>query len=206
MTGTVLRGAVPLVLASASPSRRRLLEAAGVDVVVDPARVDEDAVKVSARADGLAAGDVAVMLAHIKAERVSARRPGAFVLGADQLLDSGDDWFDKPETPAGLRRQLAALRGREHRLRTAAVIVRDGVRVWHHLAEPRLTMRMFTDGFLETYVGSFADRVVHNVGGYEIEGAGVQLFSKVTGDQFSIMGLPLLPLLEFLRANGILES
>ena len=206
MTGTASPAVKPLVLASASPSRRRLLEAAGVDLIVDPARVDEDAVKQSARAEGLAAADVAVMLAHIKAERVSARRPGAFVLGADQLLDSDDDWFDKPGTPEGLHRQLASLRGREHRLRTAAVIVRDGVRVWHHLAEPRLTMRRFSDDFLERYVKRFADRVVYNVGGYEIEGVGIQLFSKVTGDQFSIMGLPLLPLLEFLRANGILES
>ena len=205
MTGSVALGVAPLVLASASHSRRRLLEAAGVDFVTEPARIDEDAIKAAAKADGVAAPDVAVMLAHIKAERISARRPGAFVLGADQLLDSDGVWFDKPETPEGLRRQLLALRGREHRLRTAAVIVRDGMRLWHHLAEPRLTMRQFSDDFLDRYVESFADRVVHNVGGYEIEGPGIQLFSKVTGDQTSIMGLPMLPLLEFLRANGIVE-
>ena len=205
MTGPAVGGMPPLVLASASRTRGRLLEAAGVEFVTEPARVDEDAIKAAARADGLPAPEVAVMLAHIKAERISARRPGAFVLGADQLLDADGVWFDKPETPDGLRRQLAALRGREHRLRTAAVIVRDGMRLWHHLAEPRLTMRPFSDDFLDRYVESFADRVVRNVGGYEIEGPGIQLFSKVAGDQSSIMGLPMLPLLEFLRANGIVE-
>lgn len=206
MTGAADGSRRPLILASASPSRRRLLEAAGVDCRVEPARVDEAAFKLAAQADGITASELAVMLAQIKAERVSARWPGGFVLGADQLLDCDGEWFDKPATAQGLRQQLQALRGREHRLRTAAVVVRDGVRLWHHLAEPRLTMRSFSDGFLDRYVESFADRVVNNVGGYEIEGPGLQLFARVAGDQSSIMGLPLLPLLEFLRANGILES
>ncbi len=206
MTGSSARDVPSLVLASASPSRRQLLTAAGLDVHIDPARIDEAAIKLAAKADGLAPSELAIVLAHLKAERVSARHPGAFVVGADQLLDCEGQWFDKPETLEGLRQQLTALRGREHRLRTAVVVVRDGMRLWHHLAEPRLTMRSFSDGFLDWYVESFAERVLQNVGGYEIEGPGIQLFSRVAGDQSSIMGLPLLPLLEFLRANGVLVS
>lgn len=195
-----------LVLASGSATRRALLEAAGVVVTVDPASVDEAAVKAALRADGAGAGDVAEALAEMKAVRTSRRHPGALVIGADQMLDCNGVWFDKPPDRDHARAQLMALRDRTHRLTSTAVVVRDGTRLWHHTDHAELTMRPFSDAFLDAYLDRVGDAVLSSVGGYQLEGEGVQLFARVRGDHFTILGLPLLPLLDYLRVQGLLQK
>ena len=195
-----------LVLASASPTRARLLEAAGLTPIIEPARLDEAAIKAALKAEGRAAGDCAGALAEAKAMRVAARRPGALVLGADQLLVCDGRWFDKPADRTAARGQLQTLRGRRHVLATAAVLVKDGARIWHALEEPALTMRAFSDAFLDDYLAAAGDAALGAVGGYQIEGRGIQLMAKIDGDYFAILGLPLLPLLAYLRQNGFIDG
>jgi septum formation protein len=192
-----------LILASGSASRRAMLEAAGIACTVDAPSVDEAGVKAALRAEGASAGDVAEALAELKAMRISRRTPGALVLGGDQMLDCDGEWFDKAETLEDARAVLQSLRGRTHRLVSAAVIVRDGQRVWHTVAEARLTMRAFSDAFLDDYLAAAGPGILGSVGCYHIEGLGVQLFDRVQGDTFTIRGLPLLPLLGFLRGWGV---
>lgn len=192
-----------VVLASASKTRAGMLERAGVAVLRDPAAIDETEAKESGRAEGLAVGDVAEMLADLKARRVTRRHPGALVVGADQMLECEDRWFDKPDGAGAAREQLLALRGRTHRLVSAAVVVRDGERLWHHVSTVRMTMRPFSEAFLDDYLRQAGDGVLHSVGAYQFEGLGAQLFSRVDGDFFSVLGLPLLPLLGFLRLHGV---
>ena len=191
-----------IVLASRSATRAAMLAHAGVAFAVDTAPVDEASVKAAMRAETDNPARVAEVLAELKATRVSARHPGAIVIGADQMLDCERDWFDKPEDRAAARRQLAALRGKTHRLVSAVVAVRDGQRLWHHTDTARLTMRRFTDAFLDRYLEMAGDDVLASVGAYQLEGLGAQLFMAVEGDHFTILGLPLLPLLDFLRENG----
>ncbi len=191
-----------IVLASGSATRRHVLEQAGLVFTVDTASVDEDAVKRAMALDSAQPGDIAEALAELKAIRVSARHPGSLVIGADQMLDCDGVLFDKPADGAEARRHLAQLRGRTHRLTSAVVAVRDGRRVWHHRDEASLTMRHFSEDFLDVYLAKVGDGVLTSVGAYQIEGLGVQLFSSVAGDYFTILGLPLLPVLDFLRANG----
>ncbi len=193
-----------LVLASASVSRRIVLERAGLSFAVQVAAVDEAAAKQSARADGASADDTALMLAAMKAERVAHRDPEALVIGCDQLLVCGDRWFDKPPDLAEARRHLCALRGRTHELVTAVQCVRGGRHVWHHVARPRLTMRNFGDAFLDAYLAAEGDILTATVGAYRLEGLGVQLFDAIEGEHAAILGLPLLPLLGFLRQHGVL--
>lgn len=193
-----------LVLASASAARRSLLEAAGLRFEVRPAAVDEAAIKEAAQAEAIPAEDAALMLADAKAERVARRDPGALVIGCDQLLVCEGAWFDKPADIDAARRQLLALRGRAHDLVTAVVCHRHGARVWQHVAVPRLTMRTFGEDVLEGYLALEGDRVLGSVGAYRIEGPGIHLFSAVRGDHAAILGLPLLPLLDFLRGHGVL--
>lgn len=195
-----------IVLASGSPTRAAMLQNAGLSVTVDPPAVDESEVKSALKADGAAAGDVAETLAELKATRVSRKHPGALVVGADQMLQCGDVWFDKPPDRNHARAQLVALRGRTHMLVSSAVGVRDGARLWHHTDQAHLTMRPFSDGFLDAYLDQCDTDVLGSVGAYRLEGAGAQLFHKVEGDYFTVLGLPLLPLLEWLRAQGILDS
>jgi septum formation protein len=197
---------VDLVLASASPTRALLLRHAGLTVVVDPAAVDEAAAKESLRAAGADAGAAAIALAELKAQKVSRRHAGGLVLGADQLLECDGDWFDKPADLAAARSQLQALRGRRHRLYSAAVAVRDGIRLWHHVGEASLTMRPFGDAFLDAYLKRAGADLLGSVGAYRLEGLGVQLFATVQGDHFTILGLPLLPLLDFLRGHRVLAA
>lgn len=137
--------------------------------------------------------------------RVSRKVPGALVIGADQILDCAGVWFDKPPDLDHARAHLVALRGREHRLATAVCVVRDGQRLWHHREAPRLTMRAFSDAFLDAYIALEGRAMLVSVGGYRLEGPGVQLFSTIAGDHSAILGLPLLPLLEFLRGHGVVE-
>ncbi|HET8726975.1 MAG TPA: Maf family protein [Alphaproteobacteria bacterium] len=194
-----------IVLASGSRTRRDLLANAGVEVTVDPAAIDEDMVKASLRADGAKAGDVAEALAEMKAMRVSRRHPGALVVGADQMLECGGVWFDKPPDPDHARAQLVALRGKTHTLVSTAVAVRDGVRLWHRTDEARLVMRDFSDAFLDFYLDRVGTAALGSVGAYQLEGPGAQLFARVEGDYFTVLGLPLLPLLDYLRVQGVLR-
>jgi septum formation protein len=157
-----------VVLASQSASRRALLGAAGLAFDTQPARIDETSVKQSCQAEGATAADAAVLLAELKAARI--KTPGALVIGADQILVCGDAWFDKPESLAQAREHLLALRGRSHVLVTAVVCLRNGARVWHHIAKPKLTMRAFSDAFLDDYIAAEGDALLHTVGAYRLEG------------------------------------
>ena len=198
--------AAPVILASASAARATLLRAAGVPIVVDAAAIDEAEVKASLRASRAEPAAVAETLAELKAVRVSRRHLGGLVIGADQVLECEGALFDKPADLAAAREQLLALRGRRHRLVSAAVLVRDGQRIWHHIGLADLTMRAFGTEFLDRYLQSAGDAALSSVGGYQLEGMGAQLFARVDGDYFTILGLPLLPLLDILREHGLLPS
>ena len=195
-----------VVLASASVARASLLRRAGVGFAVETAAVDEDEIKRSLAAEGADSGHAAGVLAEIKASRVSRRHPQALIIGADQILECGGAWFDKPGDRAAARRDLLALRGREHTLATAVCVVADGATLWRHGCRARLVMRGFSDRFLDTYLDSAGEAVLASVGAYQLEDIGGQLFSQVDGDYFSILGLPLLPLLGFLRGHGVVEE
>jgi septum formation protein len=206
-----------LILASGSRSRREMLQAAGLDFEAVPSTVDEDAAKraISAGAQtwsspvGFAAA-VAERLAGEKARDVSARSPGAVVVGADQTLallggESGKT-FDKPSGLAEARNQLGEMRGRTHVLVSAVAVVRDGKVLWSHRDEAHLTMRDFSDAFLDDYLARAGEKVCTSVGAYQLEGLGIQLFESITGDYFTILGMPLLPLLAELRRQGIVGT
>jgi len=199
-----MSAAPPLVLASASSTRRRLLAESGVVVCVDPASIPETEMIAASRAKGASAGDCAGFLAEAKAAEVSARHPRAFVIGADQMLDCEGDWLEKPHDLGAARAQLARLRGRTHRLFSAVAVLRDGRRLWSALDRAALTMRPFSDAFLDDYLARTGDDALHSVGAYRLEGLGAQLFERIEGDFFTILGLPLLPLLGFLREEGAL--
>ena len=198
------RSAPRLVLASASASRRALLDAAGLAFTVSPADIDEAVVKRQARREGLDATDAALRLADHKAATVAQRMPEALVIGADQILVCDGIWYDKPGDTNEARQQLRALRGRRHVLATAVVCRLDDARVWHHVAVPALSVRGFSDDFLDGYLAAEAEAVTSTVGAYRLEGRGVQLFGSIEGDHSAVLGLPLLPLLAFLRRTQIL--
>lgn len=202
------RAAGDLILASGSASRRRLLESAGVAFRVIPADVDEAALKRELRTSPATsgAGPVAAHLARAKARVVSERHPAALVIGADQVLALGDDLFDKPRDLAEARAQLLRLRGRGHCLVSGLALAQGGAIVWEYSAVATLTMRTFSNAHLESYLSAAGDAVTRTVGAYELEGPGIQLFERVDGDYFTILGLPLLPLLAELRARGVLET
>jgi septum formation protein len=191
-----------LVLASGSATRAKLLSAAGVDFVVERPRTDEDAVKASLRAERLSPRDQADALAEVKALSVSQRRSG-YVIGADQMLALGDEVFDKPVDRAAARAQLQKLRGQTHTLVTAAVVAKDGAPIWRFVDTPKLSMRRFSDAFMESYLDDIGPAAYESVGAYQLEGRGAQLFERTQGDYFSILGLPLLPLLAFLREHEL---
>lgn len=194
-----------LILASGSAIRRKVLEAAGLSFEIDSPRVDEEAVKVGLRADGLKPRDQADALAALKALSVSNRREG-FVIGADQMLALGEETLDKPKDRAEAADHLRRMRGRDHHLICAACIAKDGAVLWRHIETPRLRMRAFSDAFLEDYLDRAGEGVLDSVGAYQLEGLGAQLFDRVEGDYFSVLGLPLLPLLAFLREHGIAQK
>ena len=196
----------PIILASASRSRASLLQQAGMAIECVPAGVDEEEIKLAMQAEGASAGTVVDTLAALKAERISLRNPEALVIGADQMLDCDGRWFDKPEDKAALRDHLTALRGKTHHLLAAVCVTQNGTRLWSHRETASLTMRPFSDTFLETYLTACGDAVLDSVGGYRLEEMGSQLFDRIDGDYFTILGLPLLPLLTFLRQNGALDS
>jgi septum formation protein len=199
-----------IVLASASAARAALLRAAGIDFAIDPAAIDEAAIKREARRGGEAALGCATILATEKACAVSRRDTAALVIGADQLLacgpGAGAEWFDKPRSPAEAREQLMHLRGRTHILATAVCVAEAGVPVWRATSAPELTMRRFSTAFLDHYLAAEGEAVLGSVGAYRLEGRGVQLFSRIGGDYFAILGLPLVELLGFLRRRGLLPA
>ncbi|HTZ79714.1 MAG TPA: nucleoside triphosphate pyrophosphatase [Stellaceae bacterium] len=196
----------PIYLASGSPTRKRLLEAAGIPVVVEPAAVDEGEIKAAFQAERRSAEDCATALAEAKAMRVSLRHPDALVIGADQMLDCNGVWFDKPRDLAHARAHLMALRGKRHRLISAVAVLRAGAVLWHAIDQAELAMRPFSDDFLHRYLAAAGGAALHSVGAYQLEGLGAQLFTFVDGDYFTILGLPLLPLLDFLRGHGALAA
>lgn len=187
-----------LTLASGSAIRATLLRNAGLEIAVQPARIDEDSLRESLAAEGASAHDQADALAEHKALKVARRMPEGLVLGCDQILECDGRIHTKPETPDDARAQLDALRDRTHRLHTAAVLYAQGQPVWRHVSTPRLTMRAFSDAFRDAYVTAHWDDIRHCVGCYQIEGAGIRLFSQIEGDLFAIQGLPLLELLTIL--------
>jgi septum formation protein len=203
---TAEREAPEVVLASASRSRLELLRRAGLNLRAEPARVDESEVKASLRAEQADAAAAAETLAELKANKVSLRAPGALVIGADQILECEGRWFDKPPDRTAAAAHLRALGGKTHALATAVCVVRDGVRIWHHREAPRLTMRPLDGAFIESYLDAAGPGVLETVGAYRLEDLGAQLFTQVSGDYFTILGLPLLPLLGFLREHGVPAS
>ena len=194
-----------IILASGSMSRRGLLAAAGV--VADSVKplVDEDAAKAAMRQDGISVRDQAMALAELKAGKVSATRPG-LVIGGDQMLSLDNHPFDKPKSLDEARTHLRSLSGRTHILETAIVVCENGAPVWRHLARPRLTMRPLSDAFIDSYIDRMGEPLLATVGAYQLEGLGAQLFTEIEGDYFSILGLPLLPLLDYFRVRGALLS
>lgn len=181
-----------------------MLDGAGLRFEAQPAAVDEAEIKAAAQAEGIPPADAALMLADAKAERIARRDPEALVIGCDQLLVCEGAWFDKPADLAAARVQLQALRGRTHDLVTAMVCHRHGGRIWQHVAVPRMTMRDFSGAFLDAYLDAEGEVLTRSVGAYRLEGPGAQLFARIQGDHTAILGLPLLPLLGFLRQHGVL--
>lgn len=194
----------PLVLASKSDIRGKILAAAGLRFEIRPAQIDERAVE--AEAGTLDAAAAARFLARAKAQAISAARPGQLVLGADQTLARGAMRFTKPADRAAASEQLRALRGRTHELHSAISLVRDGAVLFDCIDTARLTMRDVTDRFLDEYLEMAGDAALSSVGGYQLEGIGIHLFDRVEGDYFTILGLPLLPLLAFLRQNKFIDG
>lgn len=194
----------PVVLASASAARVHIMRNAGLDFLQDPAELDEGAIKDACRTAGLSAEAAALRLAEAKAHAVGERYPESLVIGADQLLVSGTVWFDKPQSEEDACRTLRALRGGRHRLVSAAAVVRRGSVLWRHAAAAELTMRAYSDRFIDWYVAASGPAEWGVVGACRLEGIGAQALARVEGDYFTILGLPLLPLLDFFRSEGIL--
>ena len=194
----------PLVLASKSAARRALLQAAGIPVDIAPADIDERAVE--ARAGLNDAEAVAVLLAREKARAVAAKHPDRMVIGADQTLALGARRVSKAADRAGAHEQIAALRGKTHTLHSAVAVVAAGAIVFEHVDAAHLTMRAFSDGFLDAYLDAVGGAATASVGGYQLEGLGLQLFERIDGDHFTVLGLPLLPLLDWLRRSGHLAK
>ncbi|HAO34629.1 MULTISPECIES: Maf family protein [unclassified Hyphomonas] len=194
-----------IILASGSQSRRAVLTAAGIEADTIKPNVDEDAAKASFRASDMKVRDQAMQLAELKSVKISMREPG-LVIGCDQMLSLDGEAFDKPVDLADARNHLVKLSGKAHTLETAIVISEEGKPVWRYLARPKLTVRPLSDAFIDTYVEAVGEPLLSTVGAYQLEGLGAQLFTRIDGDYFSILGLPLLPLLDYLRTRGVLLS
>jgi septum formation protein len=205
MTG-LWRGSAPLLLASKSAARRTLLAAAGIPLESCDAKVDERAVEAPLREAGASAAAIAAELARAKALAAAAKAPGRLVVGADQTLACGDRVFIKPDDRTGAAAQLAALSGATHELHSALCVARGDEVLFEASPVARLTMRRLSPSFIEAYLAAAGENVLGSVGAYQIEGLGLHLFEKIVGDHSVVLGLPLLPLLDFLRAEGSLIS
>jgi septum formation protein len=195
-----------LILASSSSVRARLLRDAGLDFSVEPARIDEDAIKESMLGEGAKLRDIADALAELKALRISSRHGEAFVLGADQILVCEGRMLNKPRDLADAGDHLRFLSDKRHDLITAAVIARAGATIWRRVDVVHLTMRALSESFIADYLEQAGDDVLESVGCYRLEGLGVQLFQRIDGDFFTILGLPLLAVLDFLRLHKVVAS
>lgn len=195
-----------LVLASASTIRQQLLLNAGLQTEAHPARVDEDSIRLALQSEGATPRDVADTLAEMKARKLAERHRDAVVIGCDQVLVFDGEVWGKPGTRDAARAQLQRLRGQTHRLISAVVLYHEDRPVWRHIAEAQLTMRSFSETFLDDYIARNWDEIRHCVGGYQLEREGARLFSNVVGDHFTILGLPLLPLLNYLAQRGFIQG
>lgn len=195
-----------LVLASGSAIRRTLLANAGLSIAVDPANIDEGIIKSRLQSQKAPATTAAIELACAKAKAVSSRHPGSLVIGADQLLTLGNDWFDKPVDRAAAARHLERLSGRTHQLVCGVAVIQDGNEIWRTAQSVTLHMRPLSRSFIDAYLDQAGDAVLASVGAYQLEGHGAQLFSAIEGDYFTVLGLPLLPLLAFLRQRGVMPT
>jgi len=196
----------PLILASTSAIRAQMLTHAGVVFDTAPPRVDEDSIKAALRTENAKPRDVADTLAEMKARKISDKTPGAFVLGADQVLDIEGAILDKPQDRAAARQQLLQLRSKTHKLLSAAVLYEDGQPIWRHVGQVRLSMRDFSDAYLEAYLDRNWPEIGHSVGGYMLESEGARLFTTIEGDYFTVLGLPLLELLNYLTLKGVIDG
>ena len=207
MSAFLQNGRPPLILASSSKVRARLLEAAGLAFIVELPGLDEHAMRQAVSGTGaLSPQDVAEVLARAKAEAMSELARDAFVIGADQVLALGDRILSKPESMEAARGELLDLSGKSHTLHSAVALASNGVTVWAHSETSTLTMRTLSPQFIGRYLAAAGEEVLSSVGAYQLEGLGIQLFEKIDGDYFSILGLPLLPLLDALRRQGAIES
>jgi len=196
----------PIILASGSQIRAQMLTNAAVPFEVMVARVDEQAVKAALLAEQASPRDIADALAELKARKISDKRPGALVLGCDQVLDFRGRLLSKPETPDEAFDQLSEMRGDRHSLLSAAVIVENGQPIWRHVGQVRLRMREVSDGYLQDYIARNWESIRHAVGGYKLEEEGVRLFSGIDGDYFNVLGLPLIELLNYLSLRGAIAT
>lgn len=196
-----------LILASQSASRRTMLDKADVPFTVVAAHIDESAIRASLHAEGTSPRDIADALAEAKAMRVGTKRPEAMVLGSDQILETATgEMLSKPQTPEDAIRQLETLSGKAHKLWSAAVIVEGGRPIWRHVEKAVMHVRPLGSAFVRDYVDKHWESIGYTVGCYEIEGAGAQLFSQIEGNHFTVLGMPLLPLLGFLRERELMPS
>jgi septum formation protein len=195
---------IPIILASGSRFRAEMLRAAGVEIEIKTAGVDEASVRDSLGAEGATTEDVAIALAELKALSVSRKRPDAFVIGADQMLECNGVWFEKPVDRDHAAATLQALSGKTHRLVSAVVVAKAGSRIWHTTQSVNMKMRSLTPAYIASYLDAVGPDVHDSVGAYQLEGLGGQLFHAVEGDYFTVLGLPLLPLLDFMRTHGLL--
>jgi septum formation protein len=195
-----------MILASSSQTRIALLKNAGLTITAIPARVDEDAIRDALMAENATPRDIADALAESKARKIAEKNPTALVLGCDQILAEGRTIYTKPDTADAARKQLQQLRGKQHQLLSAAVVYDAGMPIWRHIGVARLTMRDLSDAYIDSYLDRNWSSIQDAVGGYKLEQEGARLFSQIEGDYFTILGLPLLPLLNFCTLRGFIEG
>lgn len=195
-----------LILASSSPFRRMLLQNAGLPFEARAAEIDERSIEAGLEASHARPEQVAVELAREKALDVARHFPGALVIGSDQTMSLGARVYHKPRDIEEARCHIASLSGKTHRLNSGVVLVRDGTVVWEHVSHADMTVRQLSEAFIDNYIARCGDKLLSSVGAYQLEGEGIQLFSEIRGDYFTILGLPMLPLLEKLRELGAIDG